>query len=74
MKFVCCVWTNRHANDIPQSGVFSNKQTEFLNVVDGIFSLSDTLWGKTEFPFTFMTSDLKAKIAHYLLLDDFPEI
>lgn len=39
------------------------------------FFLSQTPYEeKQNFPFTFMTSDLKAKIAHYLLLDDFPEI
>lgn len=35
---------------------------------------SDALRGKTEFPVTFMTSDLKAKTAHDLLLGDFPGI
>lgn len=39
------------------------------------FFLSKTPYEeKQNFPFTCMTSDLKAKIAHYLLLDDFPEI
>lgn len=46
----------------------------FVNVVDGLPPFQHPKREKQNSHLLFMTSDLKTKIAHYLLLDDFPGI